>query len=474
MAGLKPPTQQVSFADIARNNPRGPFPGDRLDAQIQNLIEAIRSTQQALKDIRADDGKLKANSVGQGQLATELKHTREEIDSVEARIVRSCDLAQQAASQIVTTVREASGFARDAESAAVSAAQFLTAVNAANELIESNTHKAINATSTVDTWATDSENWASYSQAHAEVAETNQEQAAAWAEYLAGPVVNPAEAPAYIQSTPWGHGLYYQPVEGGLAGLWSAKWWALQAMQYVGNWNFYYLGAWAEPPFPGSTNPETGVTTPNPLAPGSFYYNTENGQLYIWDGTQWESPISLSPAYQDNFVYIATAGQTVFTGPDRDGKIPIVTDNPSDVHLNGIRLVPVTDYTIDQPTSSLHLTVGATAGSIVQWDLLVETSQLAPGAISVFKIQMSPVPDGVNRVFSMSYSNPTLGQQPTAANNVAEINISLDGIVQEPSVDFSVSNGHTLTMSEAPLLNSRFWGTWHASDLIVATRQAGP
>ena len=467
MAALKPPTQQVSFADIARNNPRGPFPGDRLDAQINNLIEAIRSTQQALKDIRADDGKLKAHSVGHNQLAAELKHTRAEIDDVETRVMTQANHAIHAAGQILASEQNTHLRALDAEAAATTAAGFLTAINAANEIIESNTYKAINATATVDTWATDSENWANYSQAHAEVSETNQEQAAAWAEYLAGPVVSPQNAPAYTQSTPWGHGLYYQPVEGGLAGLWSAKWWALQAMQYVGNWNFFYLGAWPAPPFPGSTNPETGITTPNPLAPGSFYYNTENGQLYIWNGTEWETPISLSPAYQDNFVYVATAGQKVFTGPDRDGKIPIVTDNPSDVHLNGIRLVPITDYTIDQATSTLTLTVGATSGSIVQWDLLVETSQLAPGAISVFKIQMSPTPDGTNRIFDMTYANPTLGQQPTQASNVAEINISLDGIVQEPSVDFAVSNGHTLTMSQAPPPNCRFWGTWHASDLII-------
>lgn len=467
MAALKPPARQVSFADIARNNPRGPFPGDRLDAQIQNLIEAIQSTQQALADIRRDDGRLKNNIVGSDQLATELKHTRAEIDSVESRVIANATATLNAAGQVLASERNTHLRALDAEAAANTAATFLTAVNAANAAVQSSTHLTVNAADIVQAQTDDAENWANYSQAHAEVAETNQEQAAAWAEYLAGPVVNQNAAPAYIKGTPWGHGLYYQPVEGGLAGLWSAKWWALQAMQYVGNWNFYYLGAWDEPPFPGATNPETGVTTPNPLAPGSFYYNTENNQLYIWDGTQWTSTVSLAPAYQDNLVYIATSGQTAFTGPDRDGKTPVVAGGDSDVHLNGVRLVPTTDYSVNSDTATMTLVVPAPAGAVIQWDILMPPSDLAPGAISVFKIQMSPVPDGVNRTFTMTYNHPTMGSQPTAATQIAEINISQDGIVQEPGVDFSISNGNILTMAQAPQLDCRFWGTWHASDLII-------
>jgi hypothetical protein len=466
MAAVKPPARQVSFADIARNNPRGPFPGDRLDAQIQNLIEAIQSTQQALADIRRDDGRLKNQIVGQDQLAVELKHTRAEIDSVENRVIAEARAAMNAAALGLASERNTHLRALDAERAATTAATFLTAINAANAQVQSNAHLAINATNTVEAQTNDAENWANYSQAHAEVAETNQEQAAAWAEYLAGPVVNPADVPAYTATTPWGHGLYYQPVEGGLAGLWSAKWWALYAQQLVGHWNFYYLGAWATPPMPGSTNPETGLTTPNPLLPGSFYYNTDNNQLYIWDGTQWTTPYTLTPAYQDNFVYIATAGQTAFTGPDKDGKIPLLTDNDSDVHLNGVRLVLGMDYTVDKATSTLTLNVGATANSIIQWDLLVETSQLAPGAISVFKIKITPAPDGTNKNFTMTYPNPTMGDQPVAATQVAEVGISIDGIVQEPAVDFAVS-GANLTFATAPLVGCRMWGTWHASDIII-------
>lgn len=465
MAAIIKPSRQVSFSDLARSNPRH-FPADRLDSQIQNLIEAIHSTQQALNEIRRDDGRLRNHSVGPEQLAAELRHSRGEVDDIERRVVRSAEQTISAAHQIVDAERAIHLRALDAERAAVSAAGFLSAVNAANDLVASNASRVINLTDVVDAQATDAENWANYAQASAENAIANQQQAAAWAEYLAGPVVDSTQAPAYASSTPYGSGLYYQPVEGGLAGLWSARWWALYAQQLVGHWNFYYLGAWAEAPFPGQTNPDTGLTTPSPLASGSFYYNTSVSQLYVWDGAQWVTPITMTPAFQAHYIYLASAGQTVFSGADANGQIPTLTNNDSQVHLNGVLLVPAQDYSIDQPTSTLTLAVPATVNSIVQWDLLVETSQLAPGAISVFKLIITPAPDGSNRTFDMAYNNPTQGQLPVGPVNVAEIAISIDGIVQEPAVDFSIS-GATLTMAIAPSSDARMWGTWHASDLIV-------
>jgi hypothetical protein len=462
MAAIVRPKQPILFSD----RPRGVVTADLLDAQIHNLVEAIHSTQQALEDIRRDDGKLKNNIIGRDQLVTELKHSRQEIDSVEQRTHAAAQATIDAAARTVNTIRDVDLRARDAEAAAVSAASMLSAISHGNVNALDSASDAENSADRAESAAISSENWANHSLANSDNAIAAKNEATQWAEYLAGPVVNPEMAPEYISKHPFGHGLYYQPVEGGLAGLWSAKWWALYAQQLVGHWNFYYLGAWAQPPMPGSTNPETGLTTPSPLLPGSFYYNTDVNQLYIWDGTQWVSPIKLTPAYQSNYVYVATAGQKTFSGADYHGNIPLLSDNDTDVHLNGIRLVGGTDYTVDKATNSLTLTVGATANSMVQWDLLVEASQLAPGAISVFKIKITPVPDGTNKNFTMTYPNPTLGDQPVAATQVAEVAISIDGIVQEPAVDFSTS-ANTLTFSTAPQLGCRIWGTWHASDIII-------
>lgn len=470
MPSIKRPSREFSFTDYAKTRPRQPIPADRLDAQINNLIEAIDSTQRALAEIRRDDGQLKNHSVGPDQLALELRHTRGEVDELEQRVVQHAHRVIGASSQVAGAAREIDLRARDAENAAIAGAQFLSAVNVAKELVEQNTSRVINATDTVEAQTTDAENWANYAQLQASNAETDQEMAAAWAEYLAGPVVDSTKAPAYIAGTPWGHGLYYQPVAGygGMAGLWSAKWWAIYAAQLVGPWNFYYLGSWPSAPNPGATNPNTGVKVPNPLAPGSFYYDTTTNTLYVWDGGQWKSPYSLSPAYQSNFVYIATAGQTVFSGADSGGKTPIVGQSASDVHLNGVRLVPTTDYLINASTSTLTIAVPVSINSIVQWDLLVPTSKLVPGAVNAFKCILSPAaPDGTNAVFALTYTNPSTGVQPVNVTDGQQLQVSLDGVIQEPGPDYSAT-GNTLTMAKAPPAAGHFWAVWFANQVLTS------
>jgi len=231
---------------------------------------------------------------------------------------------------------------------------------------------------------------------------------------------------------------------GGVAGLWSAKWWAVYAAQLVDAWNFYYLGAWDHHPMPGEVNPRTGIRVPNPLAPGSFYYNTVRGQFYIWDGIKWKTPYTLASGVASRFVHQATANQTVFSGADYNGNTPDVGQSPSDVHLNGVRLVETIDYTIDNETSTLTLAVGATAGSMVQWDLLVPPDKRAPGAVHTFKVMLTPtVPDGTNSVFTMTYHSPVSDStQPVNITDGSQLQVSLDGIVQEPGVDY-MADGDT-------------------------------
>jgi hypothetical protein len=467
MAGLKPPTRTVSFSDIQRSNPSARF-GDQLDVQIQNLIEAIQSTQQALADIRRDDGRLRNRSVAPEQLAPETvaTFTRGVVHATEA----NATIAAHAAAHATSAIDATRMYADNAEAAAVTASQFLTAVNAANELIENNTHKTINATAIVDSHATDAENWANSAKAHAQNSEAQQEQSAAWAEYLAGPVVDGEKAPAYIAGTPWGHGLYYQPVEGygGVAGLWSAKWWAIYAAQLVGPWGLYYLGGWETPPVPGGINPGTGVSVPNPLAPGSFYYDITDGTIYVWNGSEWKSPYSLASGITSKFVYQTTAGQTVFTGPDMNGAEPDLGLSPSDVHLNGVRLVEGIDYTVDNPTSTLTLTeIVPPAGAILQWDLLVPPDDLVPGNVNSFKLILAPTkPDGVITEFLLSYPHPIYGVMPANITDGSQLQVSIDGIIQEPGIDY-VASGDTLTFAAAPTATARLWAVWFSNAVLT-------
>ena len=55
---------------------------------------------------------------------------------------------------------------------------------------------------------------------------------------------------------------------------------------------------------------------------------------------------------RNRFIYTATASQTTFTGADNNGKTLKYADSDLvDVFLNGVCLVPVTDYTSTSKTS---------------------------------------------------------------------------------------------------------------------------
>ena len=453
MPALVRPRLQILFSD----RPRGQITADLLDAQIHNLIEAIHSTQQALDEIRRDDGKLHNGIIDREQLSSSLKHDHANLVAVEKRAVAAAGDTVEAATHALNTLRDIDLRAADAEAAAVSAAQMLSAISHGNVAAKTAEDDAENSADRAESAAIDSENWGNYSQANADNAIAAKNEATQWAEYLAGPVVDPAKAPAYISEHPFGHGLYYQPVEGAPGGLFSAKWWALYASNIVGNVGMYYLGAWPSPPLPGEVNPDTGQMVPSPIKPGSIYFDSETGQMFVWNGSQWIAPAALTAAYTGHHVYTATAGQITFSGADDNGNTPTVNGAPSQVHVNGVLLVPNDDYTV--AGNVLTLDFPATVNSIVQWDVMVSPD--AFGAhINAYKVTIAPAPDGTLQDFTLTYTDPVDGVQPTSVDSGAQLQVSLDGCIQEPGAAYTAS-GADLHFSEPPHPTAGLWAVWY-------------
>lgn len=458
MTTVKRPGRLFSFADWTKAQPTQPPPGDRLDAQFLELIAAIESTQAALADVRRDDGGIVNRSVGRDQLVGDLL---EEL-VVDARR-RIEELVSRVASAVAATQhseQNAQFFANDAEDAVTVARQLTSGLAAMRQLVDQRASYIARASEAYVTEATDAENWANYSKAQADNAIKAKDEALQFAEYLAGPVVDALSAPAYIASSPFPHGLFYQPVEGGLAGLWSAKWWALQAQNLVGTAGIYYLGAWSTPPLPGQQNPATGQVVPNPILTGSLYYDSASGQLKVFDGLQWKQTAALAPTFAARFAYIATAGQQFFTGPDMNGATPEVGASPSAVHVNGVMLLPDEDYDVDAASSALTINTPLTVGSVVQWDLLASSASLAPGTVNAFKI-LPMTPDGVAVDFALQYLDPISGSPvPASVGSGAQLMVSLDGCIQEPGASYTAS-GSTLHFVTAPVATSALWAVWY-------------
>jgi hypothetical protein len=75
---------------------------------------------------------------------------------------------------------------------------------------------------------------------------------------------------------------------------------------------------------------------------------------------------SPSIGVRSRYIYTASGGQTLFSGTDSNGKTLAYADGAYvDVYLNGVNLVPTTDFTATTKTS-ITLTSGATASDIVE------------------------------------------------------------------------------------------------------------
>ena len=456
MVTVRRPQRIFSFSDHSQMRPKEPPPGDRLDAQFHELIEAISTTQSALAEIRRDDGKLNNQTVTEHHLVPGL------LSSIKENLVN--ELAPfalsvaGASSNAVEAERKTAMYAQDAEAAVAVATQLVNGMKALRQLIQSKSDVNVKAADVADMFATEAENWANYSHSQADNAASSRDEAVMWAEYLAGPVVDASKAPAYIAGSPIGNGLYYQPVEGGIAGLWSSKWWALQAYNLVGAAGQFFLGPWPAGPLPGEQSPSTGQVAPSPIPPGSIYYDTTKGQIMVWDGAQWKHAVGLlAPAQVAHYVYNATANQQDFSGVDNNGMTPVVGSYPSDVFINGVRLVGGQDYSVNNTTNVLHVTTPLPVGSVVMWDLLMQPG--VPAAlVSAWKIDHL-APDGTAQDFLLKYTSGATQMDANVGKN-SELQLVLDGTPQEPGTDFTAS-GNNLHLALAPSADADMWAVWY-------------
>src|SRR5262245_23154740 len=222
---------------------------------------------------------------------------------------------------------------------------------------------------------------------------------------------------------------------------WSSRWWANRADNAFGRLTDLYLGAWSDPP---TTNLEGG-----PIETGSIYYDTDDQQPYVWDGANWVPFWTPGRSVSSSLWYRAAAGQTVFpfSVPDQNGNVFAFNQTSpegTEIHVNGVRLTPdygasaEADYSITVSNSTLTFVRPLRVGDIVGVTLLLPPESLAPGAVTVWALALTPaVPDGVAVNFSLA--TKASGGPTVTLSKSEELLVSLDGVIQEPGVSYTAA-----------------------------------
>lgn len=106
----------------------------------------------------------------------------------------------------------------------------------------------------------------------------------------------------------------------------------------------------------------------NALVQGALYYrSTAPIGMKVYDGAQWIEASAAQQASLVTFEYVATAGQTSFSGNDANGVSLSYTVGNVLVSVNGVRLRPGDDFTATNGTSVV-LTSAASVGDEVLVD----------------------------------------------------------------------------------------------------------
>jgi len=183
------------------------------------------------------------------------------------------------------------------------------------------------------------------------------------------------------------------------------------------------------------------------LALGEVAINTYDGKLYIKkDVGGTESIVEVSggggaPAgdyLYERTTYTATASQTTFAAVYYIGYV--------DVWLNGIKLIPGTDFTATDGTS-IVLASGATSGDSVEI-LAWISSDLAPLIKTVGFDTYSYTATSSQTTFTGSDDNSA-----TLAYTAGHVQVFMNGILLDGDSEYTASDGTSVVLSVAASLN---------------------
>jgi len=132
---------------------------------------------------------------------------------------------------------------------------------------------------------------------------------------------------------------------------------AASAAALLDNFDDRYLGAKTSDPALDNDG--------NALAIGALYFNTTDGVMKVYTASGWIAASSASVATLATFEFVATAGQTVFSGNDANGASLSYVAPAIIVTLNGVRLRPGDDYTATNGTSITLVSAAALNDELV-------------------------------------------------------------------------------------------------------------
>ena len=443
-----PPVRNFSFTDWQVNHPTEPPPGDALDSNFDATNLAVGQQLSWCSISLNSDGTLRDGIVGAENLVPGL------FDNISSDIIADVqplvDAAESYAASALGSANEAQLSEVNAENQASAAAAAAVSATAAKNAAYGSQSAAAASAATATNRAVDADNSANHALGSENQAYLYTRLAGEWAEHM--PDTIPPDALAVMAIT---------------GDHWSSRWWANRAASAFGLLAWYYCGAGPIPP--------TQTLNGDPVPVGGMWFDTTTNTMMVWNGSAWQ-PFAAKPqkAFTSSLYYAAAAGQSVFPLGTSDlfgSSYDIDPDDPEGIEacINGVRLTPdpnpamsVGDYYVDAAASSVIFARALPAGAMVAIDVLQSASTLAPNKVRVVPIQNINTPPGTQNGTTTGFTLRLKADplQSPVMGAAEELVVSVDGVIQEPGVQFVVA-GSQIHFTNAPSADSYVFILWY-------------
>jgi hypothetical protein len=318
----------------------------QLQEQIDRSVKVVETSTTTGITVQ----ELSANAVlvvNAGATGFEMGPTPSSITASATAAAASASAAASSASAASTSASNASTSATNASTSAGSASTSATSATASASSATSSASSATSSASAASTSATNAATSASAASTSATNAASSASAASTSATAASGSA-STATTQATNSAT---------SATASAASAVSAASSAASAAALLDNFDDRYLGAKASDPALDNDG--------NALIVGALYFNTTDGVMKVYTASGWIEASSASVATLATFEFVATSGQTVFTGADANSATLSYVAPALIVTLNGVRLRPGDDYTATNGTSITLISAAALNDELV-------------------------------------------------------------------------------------------------------------
>jgi len=205
---------------------------------------------------------------------------------------------------------------------------------------------------------------------------------------------------------------------------------------------------------------------------GDLYFDTTANELKVYKSSGWAAAGSTINGTSARFNYIATAGQTTFTGADTAGNTLAYDAGFADVYLNGVRL-SASDVTITSGTSVVIS--AATVGDIL--DVVaygtfnvasIDASNISSGTINDARLPSITNAKLSNSSITINGSSVALGGNITVGETKPTIGSISPSTITNAQTSITITGTNFVSVPQVEALNQST-GIWYTADTISFT-----